>query len=347
MSPPTPITKAPVGDPTVNPADLLRLAGPDAYLGPAATRFFGSGYRRMRYAWGHLRVSTPDGFPDARSDCTVAVIPPPDWSIKQAAARPHLSTIDAIVLGVRLAEAHLGIAFGLDAPAGARMWLRRVDIRAGSRAVEDTLAQVAVSATIVSTDLGQHCSRSSVLDVRVASMRLRVEIEHDGAPVPMVAAVHPAPSADSRWLYGTGFAAAVPDISGIEVDRSRSRATADVRLDPGAPGTVREGLGAAYPRSIGPVDGFVVTLQLGQILLYEMDRMPRQLSSTLWMRRTTVVCDRPGPVALDYLAQTELVNPQVLRNRSGRWRVAEIVGRGGGVNVTCSVTHRLGDTEND
>src|SRR2546430_787675 len=113
----------------------LRFDSVDDYLGPAATRFFGYGYRRVHYTMPSVAV-------DADSlRTTVGVEYPVDWSRKSANVdlRPHLSTVDALVLAARAAELYLHHAFGLDLSARRTAWLRRVDIRAGAQPYEDGL----------------------------------------------------------------------------------------------------------------------------------------------------------------------------------------------------------------
>src|ERR1700759_3650313 len=91
----------------------LQFSSIDDYLGPGAARFFGSGYRRVSYGWNGLEVGDPSG---SSMRAAGAVVYPADWSRKRDAVqlRPHLSTIDAMILGTSSAELCLVRQHGLD-----------------------------------------------------------------------------------------------------------------------------------------------------------------------------------------------------------------------------------------
>lgn len=156
-----------------------------------------------------------------------------DWSRKDAPTAPHLSTIDALVLAVRLAEIHLGHTFQLDRDQRRRMWLKRIDIRAGGAPTEDGLDAIDVSGTLKHTAAGLVCERQSVFDARVASMSVRCVIEHDVGAVPALPAadgVFPlaadAQAADEIRPYGTGFMTRHPQLTDVSVDPDLTRAQA-------------------------------------------------------------------------------------------------------------------------
>lgn len=326
---------------------MLRLETVDAYLGPAAARFFGSGYRRVRYRLGAVTFDSST----ARIAARAGVGYPVDWSRKDAPTAPHLSTIDALVLAVRLAEIHLGHTFQLDRDQRRRMWLKRIDIRAGGAPTEDGLDAIDVSGTLKHTAAGLVCERQSVFDARIASMSVRCVIEHDVGAVPALPAadgVFPlaadAEAADEIRPYGTGFMTRHPQLTDVSVDPDLTQAQATVSVtDAGGTTAVTQGLEAAYWPSVTIVDVFVVALQLGQILLYELDGVPRAGSETLWMRQTAVECDWPRRSDPVFPVATSLAGARVLERGQERWRAADIVGEGGGIRIRCAVAHRIPD----
>src|ERR1700738_3999369 len=91
----------------------LLLHSIDDYLGPAKNRFFSRGYQRADYEVYNLTV-IPEGAGDAGATAGANLRYPADWSQKNGTdLRPHLSTVDALVLGVQLAELHLAHTYGL------------------------------------------------------------------------------------------------------------------------------------------------------------------------------------------------------------------------------------------
>ena len=101
---------------TVDPATRdtrIRYPNIEDSLGPAATRFFGRGFRRVGVTLAGLAVEpAPAG---GRIEATAQVSYPSGWSVRDAreAPRPHLSTIDALTIAVQVAEAYLAHTFSL------------------------------------------------------------------------------------------------------------------------------------------------------------------------------------------------------------------------------------------
>jgi hypothetical protein len=282
------------------PARTVRRTHIDDYLGPAETRFFGSGFRRVAYDLGETRSAGPDAI---RLDA--AVICPPEWSHKSGVAqRPHLSTLDVLILASEAAGRQL-------APGTGR--LRRIDIGAGTEPYEDGLARVRVESALAGRE-----GRTLRFGATVANMRLRLLVDESAAR--------------ATPLYGTPYHLRRQVIDDIELDGQR--ATAAVTLVPTD--------GDVHDARASMVDAFVVTLQLGQVLLYELDGLARGASSTLWMRQTTVT-DDGGPVAPrgPIAAHAGLAATSVLSRRGERWRTATLTGELLGVMTRCAVAHRL------
>jgi hypothetical protein len=323
----------------------------DDYLGPAEGRFFGHGYRRVHYDLAD-GVTVDGGGVHAR----VGVSYPADWSRKAGAADrvPHLSTLDALILGARFAETALHTAYGLDAAQTRRAWLRRVDIRAGNTPYERGLDAVAVAARVAGTEPApcSLCGHRSTVDVRVGNMTLRCEIEHE--------AVHGRPPAQrdgggdgsGARLYGDGFRDRSAEIADLAIAGVESRARAAVTLasyaaargacGPGRMARPADGLEAHYQPSLSMIESFVVSLQLGQVLLYELDGVARADSNTLWMRHTTIEATTPfRPAVAPVAATVSLQDSRRLTARGGTWRTATIVGHSPGLRTRCAVAHEL------
>jgi hypothetical protein len=290
----------------------VSLASVDQYLGPGATRFFGAGHRGVEYELSGL-VTDAAGTTRGRARISY----PAGWSAKATGPlRPHLSTIDALILGADLAEGALRRAGG-DAWTG---WLRRVDIRAGAAPYEEGLDRVPVEASVVSTDAAGEGPPVSAVECRIANMVVRCEVEH---------------GLDGRTdlpLYG-GYRGRRQLIEDVTVDLERERADAAVTIlasgEQGAP-------------VVTLVDSFVVALQMGQVLLYALDGVERADSNTLWMRNTTITCRRPHPPIEQRLAvTTSLKGSRLLKGRGATWRTATVEGEVNGVRARCSVAHEL------
>jgi hypothetical protein len=334
----------------------------DDYLGPGAKRFFSAGYRRVGYTFGPV-VADVRSEHDTSVTTQVGLSYPADWSKKLAGAdlRPHLSTIDAILLGVQLAELCVVRTFRLDADAHRALWVRRIRIRAGQSPEED-LAELPLEGRLTGTGAGTVLPAVSFVDCRVGAMRVRCEVEHAGGPAhpghDLLPTVETLLGPAKNRYYGTGFTRGDHRIDELALDGLTASARVDL-TDAGA----TQGAEAAYAPAPTMVDAFATGLQLAQILLYELDGMHRRDSNTLWMRSTTLTSDSPHRTFRPGLRlHTRLENIRLVEMNDGVWRTADIhteLGGSSGVRVaeppargeaptvtagvafTCAVTHAL------
>lgn len=321
----------------------------DDYLGPGENRFFGRGYRRAEYQVGDI-VVTPATDLGRGVRASITIHYPADWSTKTCDGdlRPHLSTVDMLVLGVQLSEIHLTHAYGLDERTRRRMWLRKVTLRAGSTPQED-LVGLGGSATLRETRplLGSVDVFVSVYDCRIGAMRARCEVEHRiGRPATgeaTYASIEDILGAAVPRYYGEGFKFRQQRIEDVRVDMADLRSAATVRVEPTDDSVVPgEGIEGNYQPSLSLIDCFVVDLQLVQVLMYEMDSVRRQDSNTLWMLTTVLDATRPDrPCSVPLETRAAIVKKHLVPLRGGRWRNVEIQGTCGGVSLRSSFAHEL------
>ena len=315
----------------------------EEFLGPAESRFFSNGYRRVDYDFGEVFLNALDGS-SATLTTNVSMRYPVDWSTKAAGAlRPHLSTVDAILLGVQMSDLCLTHAFALDAERRRRMWVKSIRIKAGTAPAEE-LAQVGVAARLEETRPGPGGTMISDLTCQIGTMRARCEVTHPAAVLVTGAARHADPAellgpAGNRY-YGTGFSRGGQVIEDVVLDVPTAVASAAISIDP-ADGA-DHGFGGAYQPGATPVDCFVTSMQLAQVLLYALDSIERADSNTLWMRATAIEVAGPAQPVMDRLHLiTSLQNTGLHATRDAVWRTADVIARLGQISVTCAVAHQL------
>ncbi|GAQ50911.1 AvrD family protein [Streptomyces acidiscabies] len=320
------------------------------YLGPAEGRYFGSGFRRVRQ---RLTAIALTGGPEStRATATASVGYPGDWSAKGTGGLvPHLSTIDALVLAARTAELLLTHAYGLDAGARSRMWLRRVVIRAGDRPQED-LARLPVHGTVRPAESVAVADglRTSVVGVTIGSMDVRCEVQHEdqGGYRPSPGALYEdadtALGAPDGQYYAELFRWRGQRVTHLAVDAPAGRADAEVTLTPAPGESAGTGLEAAYAPSASMVDAIAVMGQLAQILMYELDGLTRGGSDTLWLRRAELATDLPlRAVDRAFPVHARVADSRLVDIDDRRWRVCDLSYGFHGITGTFSVTHRLPD----
>jgi hypothetical protein len=320
------------------PLEAPRRATVDDYLGPGENRFFGKGYKRVEQRLTDIHVEP--GCVRARA----SVRYPDDWSRKGTTNQPpHLSSIDTLLIAGEMAELYLTHVLRLDARARSDVRLRKVRMKAGRDPVEKELGEFVVQATITSQSL-----RTSVVDCQVGTLRVCCEIEHpESSPAPEPGHYH-----GPDELLGPAelrpFAAAhrtktqvIEDLD-IDVPGCRARAVLSTRS------TARQdlpvqGLESYSHGASSIIDAFVAAVQLGQILLYELDAVSRAESNTLWMRQTVLeIGDPHRPVYTPAGLSVRLEEPRLLTTRDGAtWRTADITAEFEHMNICCSATHRL------
>ncbi|HEY3690532.1 MAG TPA: AvrD family protein [Pseudonocardiaceae bacterium] len=315
----------------------------DNLLGPASSRFFGSGFRRVTHDVADAVVDQSAGTMTARA--TVSY--PADWSLKSAGQllTPHLSTIDAAIISVTLTETYLTHVLDLDEDQRRNMWLSRLVIRAGNTPQEQ-LADFAISATNVATT-AHGDTAMSVFDCRVGGLRTRCEIVHPAG------SRRPAPSAvrtptdllgdpGSRY-YGRGFQTRSHKISNVHLVPDLSEASADIRLIDTH--LLPDGLGGLHQPSATVIDGMVVLAQVAQSLLYQLDDIPRGRSNTLWMRHVDVVSAVPGsPLPSPLRTSTAITRTRLIDFDGGRWRTSDWHAQFSDLRFEYRLAHRLPPT---
>ncbi|MFK0007491.1 AvrD family protein [Paenarthrobacter sp. NPDC090520] len=322
--------------------DPLVLNNVDDYLGPKSTRFFGSGYRQTTPALRGLSIRhTVDGytFMEARGSVRVG----DHWSVKGTTAQePHLGTTDAIVLALEAAEALLASRYSPSIlPA---VYVRKLTLVAGTTPIEDILDDFPVTAT----SNGQSDDGIILINVEMASMKAVLELHHPLCVASKANLRTENPDAlvgdAARRVYGDIYKSRDTDILDVTLDVAVPSGSATALVTE-APNVRSEpiGLEGAYQPGLSLMEAFVTTLQLGQVLLYELDGVTRAQSNTLWMRRTVITASAPPSSILDGLPlNVQLRRPRVLPLNGSNWRCADIEGRiGSHLVITCDVAHEI------
>ncbi|MDX2542452.1 AvrD family protein [Streptomyces sp. WI04-05B] len=332
----------------------LRLRSVDEVLGDRHARFFGEGFKRVTYSLTDIAIAAGTPSTPGEVRATAGIHLPDNWSLKgEAVQRPHLSTLDGMLLAARLTGLYAAHTHRLAADAPFRVL--GIRIKAGAAPDEEGLERFDVTArhrsTTASPDTAGLCV--TTMECTVASMTLQIEAEHPAADEPDRASgsYGTAEDLDGPWnstAFGVSHHSRAQYLEDVVADVSAGTAHARLTLvdtpDPSSPSSP-SGPDAAEEYGPTAIDLFVSALQLGQVLLYELDGLTRADSNTLWMRSTVFAPSTgteaaagadPGGrfrVTLDRTAQ--------LPTAEGTWRTARITASLGGTRLTCNVVHLL------
>ena len=301
----------------------------DAILGPAGGRYFGSGYRRVRYG-GPDALDLQD---DGTLRANVPVLYPSGWSKGPAGAErtPHLSTIDAVALPIIVFErvlAELGRS-----PRSLRVTAAQV--RAASEPWSD-LGRVPVVLSIQS-----HGENDWELAGRVGNMRILVRLQ--GTPVVRAASV-------AEWRgsavtpYGGAFRDTVTSSVLVDVDvdggtllgrhrseQIRKRARADLG-----------GVEGAWQPGLTIIDHLAVMGEMAQAVISLCSGVSRESMGSLWMRSVDVRASLVPVVApTEWTTHTMLHRDRAVRS-AGFHDVRIHTASSTGVDVRASLAYSTG-----
>ncbi len=247
----------------------LRLDSVDDVLGERHTRFFGEGFKRVSYSLADITV-VPDatgtgdatgttgstgaaGSPGAEGStgqvhATVGIHLPDTWSRKgETLQRPHLSTLDGMIVAARLTGVYVAHARRL--PADARFRVRGLRIKAGNAPDEEGLERFRVSARLRSTVVSPDAPGQSIttMDCTVGAMSVQVEAEHPTGEEHFAEA--PTPTPRNSTGPGTPPRSGSPTMSAPSIWRTCARTPPRARPTPGSPSsTARTWRRARDPR---------------------------------------------------------------------------------------------------
>ncbi|MET9130622.1 AvrD family protein [Streptomyces antibioticus] len=325
----------------------LRLDSVDDVLGDRQGRFFGEGFKRVGYSLADITV-VPEDAPGASGGsgtkgqvhATAGIHLPDTWSRKgETLQRPHLSTLDGMILAARLTGLYVAHARRLG--ADARFRVRGVRIKAGNAPDEEGLERFPVSARLRSAvvSAGSPGLSTTTMDCTIGAMSVQVEAEHPtGVEYPAEGRYGDSAELDGPWNhapFGVSHHERAQFLEDVVADASAG--TADARL------TLVDGQDVPKGQAPTAVDLFVCALQLGQVLLYELDGLTRAGSNTLWMRRTSIeVTPVPdGASGSDGRFRVLLGRSNALPTAEGTWRTARITASLGDLRMSCDVAHLL------
>ncbi|MEU3278356.1 AvrD family protein [Streptomyces antibioticus] len=325
----------------------LRLDSIDDVLGDRQGRFFGEGFKRVDYSLADITV-VPEDAPGTsggsgttgQAHATAGIHLPDTWSRKgETLQRPHLSTLDGMILAARLTGLYVAHARRLG--ADARFRVRGVRIKAGNAPDEEGLERFPVSARLRSAVVSAESPglSTTTMDCTIGAMSVQVAAEHPtGVAYPAEGRHGDSAELDGPWNhapFGVPHHERAQFLEDVVADAPAG--TADARL------TLVDGRDVPKGQAPTAVDLFVCALQLGQVLLYELDGLTRAGSNTLWMRRTSIeVTPVPDDASgSDGRFRVLLGRSNALPTAEGTWRTARITASLGDLRMSCDVAHLL------
>ncbi|WP_415109377.1 AvrD family protein [Micropruina sp.] len=281
----------------------------DAVLGGSEQRYLDHGYKGVRHFLS-VRGGPPTVADVGGPEMSARVEYPQSWSTKpDGAMAPHLSTLDAMILGAGVAERRLR-ALRVDV---SRCHLSRIGIRAAGSPIED-LSAVPVG-YIDNFDHGDY-----ECDVHLGGMRVSTSSRLEGAAKPPDHCAGPS-DANIEEPEPIQFARRDIQSSILKLDLGERRLLSThiaLSLTTDARTSILSVRGhwATY------VDFLRIAAQAAQVLIYSVDGVTRSASRNLWMRTATFSHDPRLPhVSGTSELATSITKCRTINRGCEAWRV--------------------------
>ncbi len=335
----------------------------DEILGPKEERFFGKGFGKVIHNISDIDIrnelvgeyitvngtqvkvdSNTKGCVQAKG--TLAY--PKDWSQKSESSelKPHLSSIDALIISAQLNEIYLINSYDFDDTERKQIWLRRCTISAGN-SPQESLNSFDICTLHLGTKESQEylCSNISVFESQIGALKVRSEIVHPSKNI-LCRNTHFNRSIDvlgdpNKRYYGNGYKNSEHSIKNVKINIKEETVESLININQANKGLPSDGIEAVYRPSISMVDSIIICGQISQAFLYILDNVSRAQSNTLWLRTVTIESTTPYQPCDTFLASIRMVKSRLLNVKGEYWRTANMTGSFRGITINYSIAHEL------
>jgi hypothetical protein len=270
----------------------------EVYLGSSDGRFFGSGYKKVSYS------ITDESFGEGKYSGEVNIQYQDDWSLKKKKLKPHLSSIDTMILASH--------ACNLIINSGSER-----DYRISSLIVRASTTPLECLSTIPVSFQNQNEEPEGI------------KIQGEVGNMQVIATYKKNENEQENFSFvDNNFRNNSQNIKNIELN------------------SIDDSLSKLYKTTNGEsdqnldfIDVFVSSLQVGQIMLYELDGIKREDSNNLWMRNFKL--EKREKLHQENTLSVTLANMTITQVEGNQWRSADIVANVNNLSLRCSVAHQL------
>lgn len=307
----------------------------ESVLGPSHGRFFGEGYRGVR----HKLHIAPAGTEGENVGWLAQVTYPTGWSRDEdgKSRRPHLSTVDAVVLPL-MALSSLGRRDDA-ATKYERAYVSRIDLRAGDVPWLD-LDAVPVSLHREESEAPMQGRGVQRFRTTTGNLGASIWIVNESPPGCPRLARGELIAADVRGVYDDLYRSTQVNSTLTAYEPERGRLIATHHFDPGGPPSRHHtGIESGFWPALSVVDYLVTLGQLSQALIQLRHGGGR--AGTLWMRRMTIRFER-SPEALPAIFESSMTidRDHLIERHGRRYRNIVIDARtSNGVHIEARLAH--------
>ncbi|MCX8985930.1 AvrD family protein [Citrobacter portucalensis] len=315
-------------------------------LGPSEKRFFSSGYRRSEHCISNL-VLCASGERQYCVEAMASISYPHDWSVKNHAmdVRPHLSTIDMLILAINMIESYLVCCFSLSPEDVQNICFGEIAIHAGTKPQEN-LTDIPITVKLRHSEpkFGDPSRTISTYECNAGRMRAVCQVEYpcgdNKSGEFRYSSMSDILGEVSDRYYHAGYKEQKHVLSNVNLNMENLTASSNVEI-------IRANNSSCdiRPGTASYIDVFVTCSQLAQALLYSLDGLTRSDTSTLWMIRTNFSeNEKCFDVENNVKANVTISSNRLINLNGNEWRNVDVVGFFGGKVAKITFAHALPST---
>jgi hypothetical protein len=309
--------------------NITMVARIEDILGAKKDRYCSNGFRNVRYSFANIVFS------DRILKGEISVDFSKKWSSKKNSQQmPHLGTAEYVSIAILMIELYLRLVMGFDSREIAVSWVKQMKLKSMPKINRKKIQPFHICQQ-------KEKDGQSTFEILTGHMLTHVIIAH---PQRHIHTINPYfnfadyLSGLHRSFYYEGYKEVNHDVHNVQINSAGYEASGDIPIQPA--GNKLNGIGSAYYPAMDIVSFILVSGQLIQALLYNLDNMRREDSGNMWLRR--LYLRYPSPLSPNNL--TEHIRCETFKKipfNGQIWRVADISIRMGTIEAMFNMTHQI------
>lgn len=264
----------------------------DDFLGIKNHRYFGSGYKRISYSLKNY------SFDSKNVKAQLKVNWPQKWSHKSGVETvPHIGSLEAFSISAQLCEIFFCTCCDFSLNQISKIWIREFVIKSGHRANANPSGEFDITATCLHTEAYNNSLNGFVttFGIEIGSMKISLTFDHPEYKNKCVSVdkLLEVLNHNHQSYYTLGYRTHIQNLYDVDVDYDAGRIKSKVSLENQEINEALQSMGSYYQPCPTLVDAIIVSGQLIQILMYELDKLSRDETNNLWMREVRALYPKP------------------------------------------------------
>ncbi len=296
------------------------------FLGCKEDRYFSNGFKSIDILYGDVIYENNILTTSIKVQCKK------NWSQKNGLClKPHLGTTEFISIAATVSQQLLENKLGLNTNDIETSWISRFTCKV-KKCENIDYSHIPVSGKFVSTTpLEGFCE--SCINVHIGSLSVMLYVRH-----PFLPSTSEPVDGKKIDLYKRGYKLRDHSITDVILDKEEMVTVGSVYLSDSCRES-RKGLGAKYMGMI-LTDFVLITGQLTQALLYNMNKIKRAESNNLWLREIDVWCEEPQNETKCH-SEIRFLNINIIQKDNKTWQSVTLSGKLGRINSKIKVAQKI------